>query len=128
MSAPELRKQINSGVEFWLAEDEAEISGVMGIQDVLDVTLIRHAYVRTSCQRRGIGARLLNELLDKSRRPFLIGTWSAATWAINFYQQHGFELVPDAVVPDLLNKYWSIPVRQVETSVVLADRNWFIGA
>lgn len=123
MPFSELESEIAAGVVFWVEEDaEGAIAGVMGIQDVKDVTLIRHAYVRTVDQRRGIGARLLRHLLDSTRRPVLIGTWKAAVWAIAFYQRHGFELVPEEEVPELLRRYWSIPDRQIETSVVLRQR------
>ena len=97
----------------------------MGIQDVQDVTLIRHAYVRTTKQGQGIGGKLLAELRKLTSRPVLIGTWAAATWAIGFYEKHGFRLVTPAEKDRLLKKYWSIPERQVETSVVLGDERWF---
>jgi N-acetylglutamate synthase-like GNAT family acetyltransferase len=88
------------------------------------VTLIRHAYVRTSHRRRGIGGRLLSDLRSKATRPLLVGTWAAAEWAIEFYRQHGFEMVPRDQVPLLLRRYWSIPERQIDTSVVLAEKAW----
>ena len=88
------------------------------------MTLIRHAYVRTSHRRRGIGRRLLNDLRSKATRPLLVGTWAAAGWAIEFYRRHGFELVPREQIPLLLRRYWSIPERQIETSVVLAEKAW----
>ena len=120
MPLEELESEIAARVVFWVEEgEEGAITGVMGIQDVLDVTLIRHAYVRTADQRRGVGARLLRHLLESTGRPVLIGTWKAAVWAIAFYERHGFELVPEAEVPALLSRYWSIPDRQIETSVVL---------
>jgi N-acetylglutamate synthase-like GNAT family acetyltransferase len=124
MPRQELRHEIDSGVVFWGYEEDGQLAGVMGIQDVQDVTLIRHAYVRTASQGRGIGGKLLNHLLGQARRPVLIGTWAAAVWAIGFYQGHGFRLVTPAQKDLLLKKYWSIPDRQVETSVVLADENW----
>jgi GNAT superfamily N-acetyltransferase len=96
----------------------------MGIQDVQDVTLIRHAYVRSDCQRRGIGSQLLRHLLNFTERPTLIGTWAAATWAIRFYERHGFRMVTTQEKERLLRTYWQIPERQVETSVVLADARW----
>ena len=98
---------------------------MMGIQPVQDVTLIRHAYVRTARQKQGIGGRILSELREKTDRPVLIGTWAAAVWAIRFYERHGFRLVTLEEKDRLLRKYWSIPERQVETSVVLADQHWF---
>jgi GNAT superfamily N-acetyltransferase len=96
----------------------------MGIQQVKDVTLIRHAYVRTSSQKRGIGAKLLSHLRGLTSIPVLIGTWADALWAIQFYQKHGFQLVSPQEKDRLLRKYWSIPERQIETSVVLADPKW----
>jgi len=102
--------------------ENRSIGGVMGVQDVHDVTLVRHAYVRTDQQRRGIGDALLRHLQDLASRPVLIGTWASAHWAISFYEKHGFSLVPLAEQRRLLCKYWSIPKRQIETSVVLADR------
>jgi N-acetylglutamate synthase-like GNAT family acetyltransferase len=124
MPLEELRHEIEHGVRFWGLEQDGQLLGVMGLQDVEDVTLIRHAYVRTSHRRRGIGRRLLNDLRSKATRPLLVGTWAAAGWAIEFYRQHGFELVLRDQVPLLLRRYWSIPERQVETSVVLAERAW----
>jgi N-acetylglutamate synthase-like GNAT family acetyltransferase len=124
MPAEELRGEIAHGVRFWGFEQDGQLLGVMGLQDVEDVTLIRHAYVRTSHRRRGIGGRLLNDLRSQVTRPLLVGTWAAAEWAIKFYRQHGFEMVPPDQVPILLRRYWSIPERQIETSVVLAERAW----
>ncbi len=125
MPEEDLRHDIQSGVRFWGYEDDGELVGVMGIQNVQDVTLIRHAYVRTAKRGRGIGGKLLAELRKMTDRPILIGTWAAATWAIRFYQKHGFRLVTPEEKDRLLKKYWSIPERQVETSVVLAEGNWF---
>jgi GNAT superfamily N-acetyltransferase len=121
----ELRHEITSGVVFWGYEANGELVGVMGIQDVKDVTLIRHAYVRTDRQRQGIGTDLLNHLIALSSRPTLVGTWVDAVWAIRFYERHGFRLVSPEEKGRLLRTYWSIPERQVETSVVLADERWF---
>jgi GNAT superfamily N-acetyltransferase len=121
MPREELRHEIQSGVVFWGLQQNDELVGVMGIQDVLDVTLIRHAYVRTANQNQGIGGRLLGELRKMTAKPVLIGTWAAADWAIRFYQRHGFQIVTPAEKDRLLRKYWSIPERQVETSVVLAE-------
>ena len=116
-------REIASGVEFWGIEDEAgALAGVMGIQAVRDVDLIRHAYVRPGLQGGGIGRRLLEDLVAKAERPLLVGTWAAATWAIRFYERNGFELVGREEKDRLLATYWSIPDRQVETSVVLAHR------
>ncbi len=124
MPAEELRGEIGAGVEFWAWEEAGALLGVMGVQDVKDVTLIRHAYVRTARQRRGIGAHLLAHLRLRTARPLLIGTWADAVWAIRFYQKHGFELTSAAQKAALLRRYWSVPARQIETSVVLAERAW----
>jgi N-acetylglutamate synthase-like GNAT family acetyltransferase len=124
MPSEELRREIEDGVRFWGLEQDGQLIGVISLQDVEDVTLIRHAYVRTSHRRRGIGRRLLNDLRSKATRPLLVGTWAAAGWAIEFYRQHGFELVPQDQVPLLLRRYWSIPERQIKTSVVLAEKAW----
>ena len=125
MPREELRREIDAGVVFWGCEEGGELIGVMGIQDVQDVTLFRHAYVRTKMRNRGIGGKLLSFLYNKSSRPVLIGTWAAADWAIRFYEKHGFQLVSADEKDRLLRKYWSIPDRQTETSVVLVDRKWF---
>jgi N-acetylglutamate synthase-like GNAT family acetyltransferase len=121
MPREELQHEIDAGVRFWGYEESGKLIGVMGIQDVQEVTLIRHAYVRTAQRRNGIGGKLLSHLLTLSERPILIGTWAAATWAIRFYEKHGFHLVSEEEKNRLLKKYWSIPERQVETSVVLAE-------
>ena len=125
MSKDELKHEIDAGVVFWGFEEDRRLIGVMGIQHVQDVTLIRHAYVRLQKQHRGIGKKLLLELYKKSDRPILIGTWADATWAIRFYENRGFKRVSEQEKNRLLEKYWSIPARQVATSVVLADRKWF---
>ena len=124
MPAEELTHEVEHGVRFWGLEQDGRLLGVMGLQDVEDVTLIRHAYVRTTQRRRGIGGRLLKDLRAKATRPLLVGTWAAAGWAIEFYRQHGFEPVPRDQVPRLLRRYWSVPERQIETSVVLAEQGW----
>ncbi len=120
MSKEYLRHEIEAGVVFWGYEDDGKFLGVMGIQDVQDVTLIRHAYVRTVCRNRGIGSKLIAHLKNLAVRPILVGTWAAALWTIRFYEKHGFRLVTPDEKNRLLKKYWSIPERQVETSVVLA--------
>lgn len=120
MSAEELQREIGAGVRFWGWDEGGELLGVMGIQDVQDVTLLRHAYVRTAARRRGIGGRLIKHLLSLADRPVLVGTWRAADWAVRFYAKHGFRLVSEEEKNRLLRRYWSIPDRQVETSVVLA--------
>jgi N-acetylglutamate synthase-like GNAT family acetyltransferase len=122
MPREELQHEIDAGVRFWGYEEDGDLIGVMGIQDVQDVTLIRHAYVCTTQRRKGIGGKLLSHLLTLTDRPILIGTWAAATWAIRFYEKHGFRLASEGEKNRLLKKYWSIPDRQVETSVVLAER------
>jgi GNAT superfamily N-acetyltransferase len=121
MSMTELEGEIAGGVEFSGYELDGALVGVMGIQQVKDVDLIRHAYVARDYQGRGIGAALLNHLRAKTERPILIGTWAAATWAIRFYEAHGFELESGAKTPDLLRRYWSISDRQIELSVVLRE-------
>jgi GNAT superfamily N-acetyltransferase len=122
MPAAELDGEIADGVEFWGYEDGDGLAGVMGIQPVRDVTLIRHAYVDPGRQRGGIGGALLEHLLGRATMPMLVGTWAAAEWAIRFYERHGFELVSPARKTELLKTYWTIPERQIETSVVLAQR------
>jgi GNAT superfamily N-acetyltransferase len=124
MSAGALRREIADGVAFSGAGPGDDLHGVMGSQPVADVTLIRHAYVRRDQQNRGIGGALLDHLLARSERPVLIGTWAAARWAIRFYKKHGFEVVEGGEKDRLLRRYWSIPERQIETSVVLAERGW----
>ncbi|HEV8212038.1 MAG TPA: GNAT family N-acetyltransferase [Vicinamibacterales bacterium] len=124
MSREKLRHEIEDGVTFWGDEAGGELAGVMGLQDVKDVTLIRHAYVRTASRNQGIGGKLLTHLRTITSRPVLIGTWAAAVWAISFYEKHGFRVVGPDEKNRLLRKYWSIPDRQVETSVVLADSQW----
>jgi N-acetylglutamate synthase-like GNAT family acetyltransferase len=121
MSREELRHEIDEGVVFWGYEKDGNLIGVMGIQDVQDVTLIRHAYVRTPERNKGIGGKLLSHLRRMTDRPILIGTWADAIWAIRFYEKHGFRLISTEEKNRLLKKYWKIPERQVETSVVLAE-------
>ncbi len=125
MPREELRHEMASGVRFWAYEEGGELLGVMGIQDVQDVTLIRHAYVRTARQNKGVGNSLLSGLRQLTTRPVLVGTWADALWAIRFYQRHGFRLVTPQEKDRLLRKYWTIPERQVATSVVLGDDQWF---
>ena len=121
MPEEELAKEIDAGVVFWCWEAGGEILGIMGIQDVKDVTLIRHAYTLPSYQRKGIGSKLLQYLTGLTKRPLLMGTWAAADWAIRFYEKHGFTLVTEEEKDILLKKYWNIPARQVKTSVVLSN-------
>jgi GNAT superfamily N-acetyltransferase len=121
MPRDELAGEIADGVMFWVEEDDGRLSGVMGIQDKGAVALIRHAYVAPTVQRKGVGTRLLRYVASLTEKPLLIGTWADASWAIDFYRRNGFVLVPKADKDSLLRKYWSIPERQIETSVVLAD-------
>jgi GNAT superfamily N-acetyltransferase len=120
MDAAELDRELAAGVVFWGYVDDALV-GVMGVQPLADVDLIRHAYVLPGDQRHGIGGALLRHLRGLSSRPMLVGTWAAAEWAIRFYERHGFALVPPERTAALLRRYWSIPERQIETSVVLAS-------
>jgi len=124
MSDEHLRHEMDEGIVFWGYEENAVLLGVMGIQHVQDVTLIRHAYVSTNQQKRGIGALLLEHLRQLTDRPVLIGTWADAAWAIRFYEKHGFRKLSSEEKDLLLKKYWSIPERQAVTSVVLADSRW----
>ncbi|MGA7983727.1 MAG: GNAT family N-acetyltransferase [Burkholderiales bacterium] len=123
MPPAELEAEIADGVEFWGAEEGGRLRGVMGIQDRGEVALVRHAYVAPEAQRRGVGRALLAHVQGLARKPLLVGTWAAAEWAIAFYRRNGFALVADERKVALLRKYWSIPERQIETSVVLASRN-----
>jgi len=120
-----LQHELDAGVVFWGYEEEGELVGVMGNQHVRDVTLIRHAYVRTVHRYKGIGGKMLSHLKTSITEPSLVGTWAAAVWAIRFYEKHGFRLVTMDEKNRLLRKYWSIPERQTETSVVLADKKWW---
>jgi N-acetylglutamate synthase-like GNAT family acetyltransferase len=124
MPAEELARELGAGIEFWVAEDGGKPLGVMGLQDKGDVALVRHAYVPTSLQRTGIGSSLLRHVLALTRKPVLIGTWADASWAVAFYRRNGFSVVVPEEKDRLLRKYWSIPARQIETSVVLADQRW----
>ncbi|HVD60904.1 MAG TPA: GNAT family N-acetyltransferase [Gemmatimonadaceae bacterium] len=125
MPPAELREEVNDGVVFWGAFEDGILLGVMGLQHVGDVALVRHAYTRTASQGKGIGAKLLAHVSAQTDRPVLMGTWAAATWAIRFYEKHGFRLVPPKMKDALLRLYWTIPPRQIEESVVLADERWF---
>jgi N-acetylglutamate synthase-like GNAT family acetyltransferase len=124
MSARELESEIAAGVVFWLAEQDGRIAGVMGIQDRGDVALVRHAYVATTTQRSGVGTRLLRHVEGLTDQPILIGTWADASWAIDFYRRNGYAVVSSEAKDRLLGTYWSIPARQIETSVVLANARW----
>jgi GNAT superfamily N-acetyltransferase len=120
MPAEELDGEIAAGVEFWGYEADGELLGVMGIQPLGEVDLIRHAYVAPASQRRGVGGALLEHLARARTRRTLVGTWADAGWAIRFYERHGFDLLPRERAAELLRRYWRIPERQIETSVVLA--------
>jgi GNAT superfamily N-acetyltransferase len=124
MPLEELKQEIRDGVVFWGCQSGGELVGVMGIQDRGEVTLIRHAYVQTAQRRQGIGERLLRHLEEMTAKPILIGTWSAASWAIRFYEKNGYRSLSRPDTERLLRRYWSIPERQIETSVVLADARW----
>lgn len=120
MPLEELRAEIRRGIEFWGCEENGQLVGVMGLQRVKGATLIRHAYVKTEMQNRGIGGKLMTHLLERTDGKALVGTWKAATWAIRFYEKSGFQLVTGEEKNMLLAAYWQIPRRQIETSVVLA--------
>ena len=124
MPPAELAHEMADGVRFWVAEENGRVIGVMGIQDKGEVALVRHAYVATVLQRKGVGAGLLKHVQSLTTKPMLIGTWRDATWAIDFYRRNGFTLLSDSDKDKLLRRFWSIPARQAETSVVLADRRW----
>ena len=119
MSTAELVGELAEGVVFWVLEQDNELMGVMGLQDKGGVDLIRHAYVRTRHRRQGIGSELLRRVEAQSGKPILIGTWAAATWAIDFYRAHGYQVTSDAVKTALLHRYWTVPEQQMATSVVL---------
>ena len=125
MPREELRAEVSAGVAFLGYEKDGELAGVMGTQNVQDVTLIRHSYVRTAQRGQGIGGELLDRIMDQAAKPVLIGTWADAVWAVRFYENHGFKVVSTQEKETLLRKYWNVPDRQIETSVVLADQRWF---
>jgi GNAT superfamily N-acetyltransferase len=124
MSSAELEKEQAAGVTFWVSGQDERLSGLMGIQDKGDVALVRHAYVASTAQRTGVGSSLLRFVQRLVDKPILIGTWAAAAWAIEFYRRNGFTVVSSTEKDRLLRTYWSIPARQIETSVVLADGRW----
>lgn len=121
MSEGALGAELAAGVAFWGLDDDAGLSGVMGLQPVRDVALIRHAYARPAAQRRGVGSALLLHLRERATAPLLVGTWAAAQWAIRFYEKHGFRRVEPAEKDRLLATYWSVTPRQAATSVVLRE-------
>jgi GNAT superfamily N-acetyltransferase len=124
MPLDELQHEIADGVEFWGDEVDGELLGVMGIQHRGEVDLIRHAYVRSRARRQGVGARLLAHLMRSTQKPLLIGTWADARWAVRFYEKNGFRLLTREETGRVLRRFWNIPERQVETSVVLASPAW----
>ena len=124
MSKTELLREIREGVLFWGDEQGGKINGVMGLQEKDDVTLIRHAYVRSRLQNRGVGTNLLRHLERVAQAPILVGTWASAAWAILFYEKHGYKLVSEKKKDILLRTYWSINDLQVQSSVVLAQNTW----
>ena len=119
MSSDELDREIAAGVAFWGYEADGALLGIMGVQPVRDVDLIRHAYVLPDSQRSGVGGALLEHLLGLSKRPLLVGTWADTDWAIRFYRRHGFVVTSPERKTALLKSYWTVPERQIETSVVL---------
>jgi GNAT superfamily N-acetyltransferase len=124
MSRAQLAHEIGDGVRFWGMTSGSELVGVMGVQDKGEVCLVRHAYVRTAQRQAGIGTALLKHVRAMVTKPILIGTWADASWAIRFYVKNGFRVLSKEETRSLLHAYWSIPERQVETSVVLADETW----
>jgi GNAT superfamily N-acetyltransferase len=125
MPVAQLKKDIASGVEFYGYEEGGQLTGVMGIQHFDDVTLIRHAYVRTTEQGKGIGGKLLTFLLEKTDKPVLIGTWRDTPWSIKFYEKHGFRVIGKTEVLAMLSRYWDVSEVHRDNSVVLADAKWF---
>ena len=128
MTEDQLRQELRDGVVFWGVEEDGRLAGVMGVQQTDEQqgpALIRHAYVSTADQHRGIGGRLLTHLRAQTSAPMLVGTWADAQWAVRFYERRGFRTVPVEEKDRLLRRYWSVPKRQIETSVVLADERWF---
>jgi GNAT superfamily N-acetyltransferase len=125
MSREEVGRELDESVRFWGFFEGDLLVAVMGLQLVGDVALVRHAYTRPASQGRGMGSALLAHLRQRTDRPVLVGTWKAAAWAVGFYQHHGFRLVDDRRKDVLLRRYWTVPGRQIEESVVLADERWF---
>ena len=125
MPREELASEMQAGVKFFCLRRDGRVAGVMGLQHVADVALIRHAYTLTSQQGSGVGSFLLDHLRRQTDRPLLVGTWKAASWAVRFYGRRGFRLVPQQEKEQLLRRYWTIPERQIEESVVLIETNRF---
>lgn len=126
MSADYLRHEIDNGVRFWSFERDEVIIGVMGVQDVMDVTLVRHVYVKSASRNSGAGSALLERIREMTDKPILMGAYKAAVWALDFYEKHGFKLIDGEEKNRLLKKYWSLPDTQIETSVVMAEEKWFL--
>jgi GNAT superfamily N-acetyltransferase len=124
MPMEELKSEIAAGVRFWGCESGGELLGVMGMQDKGEVDLIRHAYVKTAKRKQGIGSELLRHIEKSARKPILLGTWRDATWAVAFYEKNGYRRLSRQETERLLRKFWSIPERQIDTSVVLANAAW----
>jgi len=124
MPADELGKEMSDGVNFWVAEDHGRLIGMIGIQNKGEAELVRHAYVEPTAQRKGVGTSLLRHVQNLTGKPVLVGTWADASWAIEFYRRNGFTVVSSEQKDHLLRQYWSIPERQIETSVVLVDARW----
>jgi N-acetylglutamate synthase-like GNAT family acetyltransferase len=124
LSRDELEREIADGVIFWVADEDESLLGVMGLQDKGEVALVRHAYIAPTVQRRGVGTLLLRHVAALANKPVLIGTWADSSWAIEFYRRNGFTVVSNEQKDTLLRKYWAIPARQIDTSVVLADGRW----
>ena len=120
MSEQELISEFNDGVRIYGYHHNNILIGVIGIQEVKDVILIRHAYTLSLYQGKGIGGALLEYLLKKNRSArLLVGTWKNASWAIKFYKKFDFILHTKEETTLLLKKYWNIPTKQIENSVVL---------
>ena len=121
MPREELVAEMRAGVKFFCLRQDDRVAGVMGLQHVADVALIRHAYTLTAQQHSGIGTLLLEYLRRQTDRPLLVGTWKAATWAVRFYERRGFRLVPEEEKAALLRRYWTVSERQIDESVVLKE-------
>ena len=121
MPHEEVVSELRAGVKFFCLRRNGRVAGVMGLQHVADVALIRHAYTLSSEQGRGVGTLLLEHLRRQTNRPVLVGTWKAATWAVRFYERRGFRLVPEEEKAVLLRRYWTVSERQIEESVVLKE-------
>ena len=120
MSVQELNDEFNNEVRMFGCHHNNKLIGVIGIQEVKDVILIRHAYTLTSYQNKGTGSALLEYLLKKNQNSrLLVGTWRNAKWAIRFYEKFGFILHAKEQSTLLLKKYWKISSKQIKNSVVL---------